>query len=78
MGVFEPTQEGWNGSLQKFLGEKKEWDDEIRFGRSFNMLTVDFPRLFCAFMDTRAFCSTPAPIIDMRKFQYGWTVYKFQ
>jgi hypothetical protein len=78
MGVFEPTQEGWNNSLWEFLGGQKKWKEETRLGRSFVMLIMDFPRLFCAFVDTRSFCSTPAPFVDMRRFQYGWIIYKFQ
>lgn len=78
MGVFEPTQVGWNNSLREFLSEQKDWKEEIQLGHSFAMLTVDFPRLFCTFVDTRAFCSTPAPFVDMRRFQYEWTFYKFQ
>jgi hypothetical protein len=76
MGVFEPTQEGWNFTLSDFLGKHKDWVEETGYRRSLQKLIFDFPRLFCAFVDTKAFCATPTPLIDRQLFQYGWTIYK--
>ena len=78
MGVFEPTQEGWNNSLKNFLNENPKWVEKTIYDHSFGMLTFDLPRLFCKFVNTRAFCATPSPVIDMRDFQYGWSLYQLQ
>ena len=78
MGVFEPTQEDWNGSLQNFLNGNHNWVKKATYNHSFGMLTVDFPRLFCKYVNTRAYCAIPSPFIDMRDFQYGWSLYQLQ
>lgn len=78
MGVHEPTQVEWNKTLQDYMGESAGWSEVQSISRSFPMLAVDFPRLFCALIETRAFCSTPSPFIDTRSFQYGWTIYEME
>lgn len=76
MGVFEPTQDGWNEDLQKYLKNLSGWEKDLVLIDSFQMLSVDFPRLFCGLIETRAFCATSSSFLDTRQFQYGWTVYK--
>jgi hypothetical protein len=78
MGVFEPTQESWNNSFKNFQNENPKWVERTSYDQSFGMLTFDLPRLFCKFVDTLAFCSAPSPVIDMRDFQYGWSLYQLQ
>jgi hypothetical protein len=78
MGVFEPTQDSWNIALQNYLGKHSKWVKAQDFNDAFKLLTVDFPRLFCAFIETRAFCATSAPLFDNRLFQYDWVVYRLE
>ena len=78
MGVFEPTQDDWNDDLQIYLKNLSGWEKDQVLIDSFQMLTVDFPRLFCGLIETRAFCATPSPFLDTRQFQYGWIVFKLE
>jgi hypothetical protein len=59
-----------------YLKNLPGWEKDQVMIDSFQMLSVDFPRLFCGFIETRAFCATSSPFLDTRQFQYGWTVYK--
>jgi len=77
-GVVERTQSQWNDSLQPYFQEHPGWQKVQQFERRFSLLNIDLPRLFCPFIKTRAFCATPAPLVDTRLFTYGWTIYKLE
>lgn len=76
MGVVEDTQNNWNRILQGFLQTHAGWQAVFTPATSFHLSDVDYPRLFCPFIKTRAFCTTLAPLIDLRQFNYGWTIYQ--
>jgi hypothetical protein len=76
MGIIEDTQNMWNYRLQEFLQANPGWKIVLDTARSFRLTGVNYPRLFCPFVETRAFCAMPAPLIDTRAFTYGWLVYE--
>ena len=78
MGVYEPTQKGWNDSLTAYLAGHPVWTEFDSILGSMRMLAVDFPRLFCVVMETRSFCAMPSPLLDTRSFQYGWKIYELE
>jgi hypothetical protein len=78
MGVIEESQDIWNKILQGFLQENPNWHSVFETTRSFRLSDVNYPRLFCPFIETRAFCATTAPFFDIRPFLYGWTIYKLE
>jgi hypothetical protein len=78
MGVYEPTQVVWNESLESFINQHPGWAKAQEFKSSVGMMTIEFPRLFCRFISTRAFCATPSPLIDNRTFMYGWELYQLR
>jgi len=78
MGVVEKTQNGWNDSLLPYFQEHPGWQKVQQYERRFPLLGIDLPRLFCPFIRTRAFCATPAPLLDNRPFDYGWTIYRME
>ena len=78
MGVYEPTQKGWNDSLTAYLADHPVWTEFDSILGSMRMLAVDLPRLFCAVIETRSFCATPSPLLDTRSFHYGWIVYRLE
>jgi hypothetical protein len=78
MGIIEDTQNMWSYSLQEFLHISPGWQVIFESSQAIRLSDVNFPRLFCRFVKTRAFCATPAPMIDTRPFTYGWHVYKLE
>jgi hypothetical protein len=76
MGVIEDTQRMWTTDLQEFLQDHPGWRIEFESTNNFHLTDINYPRIFCPFVKTRAFCATPAPFIDLREFEYGWTVYR--
>lgn len=77
-GVVEKTQNNWNDSLLPYFQEHPGWQKVQQYERRFPMFGLDLPRLFCPFIKTRAFCATPAPLVDTRPFIYGWVIYKLE
>jgi hypothetical protein len=77
MGVIEGTQQKWTTSLQEFLHNNPGWQLKFEAANDFGLTDINYPRIFCPFVKTRAFCATPAPLIDTRKFEYGWTIFKY-
>jgi hypothetical protein len=75
-GVVENTQNYWNDSLIPYFQEHPGWQKIRQFQRHFFLSGMDLPRLFCPFIRTRAFCATPAPLLDNRPFEYGWVIYR--
>jgi len=78
MGVVEEAQRIWNERLKEFLQANDNWKSVYEAMRTFRLSDVNYPRLFCPFIKTRAFCATPAPLVDTRPFTYGWTIYKLE
>lgn len=78
MGVVEESQGNWNERLKKFLQANDNWKSVYEVMRTFRLSDVNYPRLFCPFIKTRAFCATSAPFVDTRPFTYGWTIYKLE
>jgi hypothetical protein len=76
MGVVESSLALWSQALEEYVDVHSLWQVQAVFGDQFHNSIFDLPRLFCPFIKTRAFCATPAPLIDVRPFSYGWTVYK--
>lgn len=76
MGVVEETQRMWNDNLQGFLQYIPYSQIVFKPADKFHLADVNYPRIFCPFVKTRAFCATPVPLIDTREFEYGWTVYR--
>jgi hypothetical protein len=76
MGVIEATQKIWNGSLKSFMQANPHWLLIFEEMRAIQLSDLNYPRLFCPFIKTRAFCATPAPLVDTRPFTYGWIIYK--
>jgi hypothetical protein len=76
MGIIEDTQNMWNDGLQEFLQADPGWQVVAEPESSFRLSDVNYPRLFCPLVKTRAFCATPAPFIDTRQFTYGWQIYR--
>ena len=74
MGVVEPTQTEWNRSLTQALGSQNE--AAFEWEESFKLALVDLPRLLCAALPERGYCSTDRPLIDRREFNYGWQIYE--
>ncbi|MCL4559680.1 MAG: hypothetical protein M1281_03570 [Chloroflexi bacterium] len=77
MGVNEPTQDGWNQSLQEALqatGAALLHTDSYQF----HLFNLDLPQLFCPFIQGRSYCAAPAPTLDRRTFAYGWETYQIQ
>jgi hypothetical protein len=77
-GVVEGTQNQWNASLLPYFQEHPGWQKVQQFEKGFSLLNIDLPRLFCPFIQTRAFCATPVPLADTRPFTYGWMIYKLE
>ncbi len=77
MGVIEDTQNMWNDNLQGYLQTHPGWQIVYSPSDSFKLSDINYPRLFCPFVKTRAFCATPVPSVDLREFSYGWTIYKY-
>jgi hypothetical protein len=77
MGVIEDTQRMWTTDLEEFLQDHPGWQIEYESTNKFHLTDINYPRVFCPFVKTRAFCATPAPLIDTREFEYGWTIYKY-
>jgi hypothetical protein len=78
MGVIEKSQEIWNKNLKRYLQVNPNWHSVFETARSFRLSDVNYPRLFCPFIKTRAFCATPAPLLDTRLFTYGWIIYRME
>jgi len=76
MGIIQETQQMWTTSLQEFLQANPGWLIAFESANNFRLTDINYPRIFCPFVKTRAFCATPAPLVDTREFEYGWTVYK--
>ena len=77
-GIVEDTQSKWNESLSPYFQEHPGWQKVQQFERHFSLSGIDLPRLFCPFIKTRAFCATPAPLLDTRPFTYGWIIYRME
>ena len=76
MGLYEPTQDSWNGSL---LGQLAAgWKMQNSIDNQVPLFLVDLPRVFCPFIRTRLFCAVPSPLLDQRQFSYGWDLYQIQ
>jgi hypothetical protein len=78
MGVIEATQKIWNENLQTFLQTHPDRHIVYQTTGGFRLTDVNYPRLLCPFIKTRAFCSTPVPLVDTRPFIYGWIIYKLE
>jgi hypothetical protein len=78
MGAVEESQRIWNESLGKFMQANPRWLSAFETMRTIHLSDVNYPRLFCPFIKTRAFCATPAPLLDLRPFTYGWIFYKME
>ena len=76
MGVVEETQRMWNDNLLGFLKDNPRWQIVFKPADKFHLADINYPRIFCPFVKTHAFCATPVPLIDIREFEYGWTVYR--
>jgi hypothetical protein len=76
MGVIEETQQMWNDSLREFMRGHPGWQIVFEPANRFHLTDVNYPRIFCPFVKTRAFCATPEPLVDTREFEYGWTIYR--
>jgi hypothetical protein len=75
MGVVEPTQNNWNASLQNYIAAHPGWGVSAIIEQKFGLTIIDLPRLLCPLIKSRAFCATPSPLVDLRPFTYGWTIY---
>jgi hypothetical protein len=78
MGVIESTQIQWDANLKGFLSTRPGSQVLFDPAGSFRLSDVNYPRLFCALLPKRAFCSQPVPFLDTRSFTYGWKVYQFR
>jgi len=78
MGIIEPSQITWNKELETYLASHPGWQPVAEFGKQFHLALIDLPRVVCPFIKTRAFCSTPSPLVDFREFAYSWTVYELK
>jgi hypothetical protein len=76
MGVMEKSQELWNDTLNGFMQSNSNWHSTYETIRAIRLSDVNYPRLLCPFVKTRAFCATPAPTVDIRPFTYGWVIYE--
>ena len=74
MGVVEPTQEIWLSLLDNYLILDK-WKIISSSEFKFPLLIFDFSRVFCPLMQGQNFCERFAPLLDTRKFSYGWKIY---
>jgi hypothetical protein len=77
-GIVEDTQSKWNESLIPYFQEHPGWQIVQQFERHFSLSGMDLPRLFCPLIKTRAFCASPAPLLDLRPFTYGWIIYRME
>jgi hypothetical protein len=75
MGVVEATQNNWNASLQNYIAAHPGWGVSAIIEQKFGLTIIDLPRLLCPLIKSRAFCATPSPLVDLRPFTYGWTIY---
>jgi hypothetical protein len=78
MGVIEETQQMWTDSLGEFMREHHGWQVSFETANTFRLTDINYPRILCPFVKTRAFCAMPTPLVDTREFDYGWTVYKIK
>lgn len=78
MGVVEISQNNWDRLLQGFLQTHSGWQAVFKPTSSFHLSDVNYPRLFCPFIKTRAFCAAAEPLVDFRQFNYGWTIYQLR
>ena len=78
MGVVQITQNNWDRLLQGYLRIHPGWQSVFETATSFPLSNVNYPRLFCPLIKTRAFCATPEPVVDVRPFNYGWTIYQLK
>jgi hypothetical protein len=76
MGVIESTQNAWNAKLRGFLAGHPGSQVLFESSNSFWLSDVNYPRIFCSFIKTRAFCAASVPLLDIRPFTYGWTIYQ--
>ncbi|MFZ6026464.1 MAG: hypothetical protein ACOYYS_02000 [Chloroflexota bacterium] len=77
MGVVEETQQIWNSVLEGYMAGQG-WQPVTTVQRNVRLSVVDFARLFCPFIPTRAFCAVDAPLVDTRLFAYGWQIYSLE
>ncbi len=76
MGVYQPTQETWNQSLQTYFASHPGWQEIGYFRQGFTRFNLHLLYLFCPFVQTRSFCAQPSPVFDRAFFEYGWTIYR--
>ena len=74
MGVVEPTQEIWLSLLDNYL-ILDHWQMISSLEYKFPLLIFDFSRVFCPLLQGQNFCERSAPLLDTRKFSYGWKIY---
>lgn len=74
LGVYEPTQRLWNQSLVSVL-QAPTTQSVVHQERAFHLLNLNVPRLLCFALPSLNYCTYPEPLLDMRRFAYGWDVY---
>lgn len=75
LGIDEPTQASWNQQFEAALNPGSA-QKLHQITRSFKMTGVNLPRLFCSFLPGSNYCSASTPLLDTRKFEYGWMIGK--
>ena len=74
MGVVEPTQQIWNSILENYL-ILEDWQMVSSSEYKIPLVIFDFSRVFCPFLNGKNFCETQAPLLDTRRFSYGWRIF---
>ena len=73
MGISEPDVRRANETLNGQVGSLSL--QTTAFTRQFNLFSIDFPRLGCAFIPSWSYCVKDQALINQRPFTYGWKVY---
>ncbi len=75
LGFSELDSDHRNDSLQKSLGGAG--NPVLTFERSFRMLNIDLPQVFCPFFKSHQYCSQETNIVDHRILTYRWFIYNY-
>jgi hypothetical protein len=78
MGIIEESQNLWSADLEEYLRAHPGWGVVYEHAETLRLSDVNYPRLFCPFVETRAFCASPVPLLDARLFTYGWRIYRWE
>jgi hypothetical protein len=73
MGAVESSVYEWNRMLEDFLARSAVPAGRVE--RRLQLFNVNFIRLLCPLMPALGFCEVDEPLVDLRRFSYGWELY---